>query len=348
MRYVTPDRLAACHPPRRAGPPRGVHARRPRRTALQRVRGATRACRSTPPSRGLRRADRCSAGPRRPDYVHLRGNAGRLTHGTHVIRHRQAVHDRPGAGDRLPGLSRIPTASHAVTPVRRGWLRAGRARRPPRGRALRTPPSVDFRSRIRRSTRHRRRDAVDPLRPVCPEPLRIRDVHSRSGLWALFLIRSRYCSDSPYSHQCRVAAGIMSVPVVQYRMIRTLVGVLGALSALFPDKIVSLFEKLAIANRSGGTVRGWVRPAIRSEGVLIAAISLLNGRAYAWLMNLTGVFGAIVFLFPDLYRRFATTFLYERPESVEWNERFRSGIRAIGALYVFLAAKTYLERHNGT
>jgi len=131
-------------------------------------------------------------------------------------------------------------------------------------------------------------------------------------------------------------------------MIRTLVGVLGALSALFPDEIVELFEKLAIANPSEGTVRGWVRPAVRSEGVLIAVISLFNRRAYAWLMNLTGVFGAIVLLFPDLYRRFATAFLYERPESMEWNERFNLAVRAIGALYVLLAAKTYRERHNDT
>ncbi|EMA27598.1 MULTISPECIES: hypothetical protein [Halobacteriales] len=131
-------------------------------------------------------------------------------------------------------------------------------------------------------------------------------------------------------------------------MIRTLVGVLGAISALFPDEIVELFEKLAISNPDEGTVRGWIRPAVRSEGVLIAALSLFNGRAYALLMNLTGVFGAIVLLFPDLYQRFATAFLYERPESIEWNERFRLGIRAIGALYVFLAAKTYRERHNDT
>jgi hypothetical protein len=131
-------------------------------------------------------------------------------------------------------------------------------------------------------------------------------------------------------------------------MIRTFVGVLGAISALFPDKIVGIFEKLAIANPSEGTVRGWVRPAIRSEGVLIFAISLRNGRAYAWLMNLTGLFGAIILLFPDLYRRFATAFLYERPESIEWNERFKSAVRAIGALYVFFAAKTYRKRHNDT
>lgn len=131
-------------------------------------------------------------------------------------------------------------------------------------------------------------------------------------------------------------------------MIRTLVGVLGAVSALFPDEIVALFEKLAVANPNEGTVRGWVRPAVQSKGVLIAALSFIGGRPFAWLMNLTGVSGAIVLLFPDLYRKFATAFLYERPESVELNEPFRLGIRAIGALYVLLAAKTYRDRHNDT
>ena len=38
--------------------------------------------------------------------------------------------------------------------------------------------------------------------------------------------------------------------------------------------------------------------------------------------DLTGVFGAIVLLFPDLYRKFATAFLYERPGPIEWNEGF--------------------------
>ena len=48
-------------------------------------------------------------------------------------------------------------------------------------------------------------------------------------------------------------------------MIRTVVGVLGAVSALFLDEIVDLFEKLVIANSGEGTVREWVHPAIRSE-----------------------------------------------------------------------------------
>lgn len=129
-------------------------------------------------------------------------------------------------------------------------------------------------------------------------------------------------------------------------MLRMLIGVLGGVTALVPDEIAGIFEKFAIANPGEGTLRTWVNQAIRSEGILIAVVSLLGGRSYVWMMNLTGVFGAIVLVFPDLYRRFATTLLYEHPDSIEWNERFTTGIRVIGAVYVFLATKTYRDHRN--
>lgn len=129
-------------------------------------------------------------------------------------------------------------------------------------------------------------------------------------------------------------------------MIRILIGVLGAVTALFPDEIVALFEKFTIANPGEGTLRSLINPAIRLEGTLVAAISFFGGRSYAWMMNLTGAFGAVVLMSPDLYRKFATKLLYERPDSVEWNEQFTTGVRIIGAVYVFLAAKTYRNRRK--
>jgi hypothetical protein len=131
-------------------------------------------------------------------------------------------------------------------------------------------------------------------------------------------------------------------------MLRTLTAVLGAVTALFPDEIVALFERLAIANPGERTQRAWVTPAIRSEGVLIAVISLVGGRTYAWMTNLTGAFGAVVLVSPDLYRKFASALLYERPDSVDWNERFTAVVRIIGAAYLVLAVRAYRNRRKDT
>ena len=129
-------------------------------------------------------------------------------------------------------------------------------------------------------------------------------------------------------------------------MLRTLLGILGAVTALFPDRIIALFERLAIDNSGDPTLRAWVTPAIRSEGILVAVISLLGGRWFARLMNLTGAFGAVILVVPDLYRKFALSLLYEESDSVEWNEQFHTVVRFIGALYVYLAAKTYRDRRK--
>ncbi|MDS0478103.1 hypothetical protein [Natrinema sp. 1APR25-10V2] len=129
-------------------------------------------------------------------------------------------------------------------------------------------------------------------------------------------------------------------------MIRVLTGVIGAVTALAPERVIVIFEKLAIANPGKEPVRAWIQPAVRAEGILIAAISLFGGQLYAWLMNLTGAFGTVVFLFPNLYRKFATAFLYEKPDAVEWNQSFTAEVRAIGAIYAILASKRFRRRHN--
>lgn len=56
------------------------------------------------------------------------------------------------------------------------------------------------------------------------------------------------------------------------------------------------------------------------------------------MMNLTGVSGAIILLFPQLYRKFATNLLYEHPN---W---FTAGVRLIGAIYVLLAVGAFRKR----
>lgn len=130
-------------------------------------------------------------------------------------------------------------------------------------------------------------------------------------------------------------------------MTRLLVGVLGFLTTLFPDRIVEQYEAVAIQNSDACQIRSWITNGIRTEDVLVTIASLTGGRAYGSMMNITGAFGAIVLLFPDYYRRIAGTVLYEDPEFVEWNDQFASGVRLIGVLYVVLAVKSFIHRHRG-
>lgn len=129
-------------------------------------------------------------------------------------------------------------------------------------------------------------------------------------------------------------------------MIRLLVGILGFLTTLFPDRIVEQYEAVAIQNSDACRIRSWITTGIRTEGVLVTIASLIGGRAYGSMMHITGAFGAIVLLFPDYYRRFAGTVLYENADTVEWNDQFASGVRLIGVLYVVLAAKSFITRRR--
>lgn len=127
---------------------------------------------------------------------------------------------------------------------------------------------------------------------------------------------------------------------------RRLIGLIGLLTALVPDRIIGVFEDVAIENPSECQANPWLRSGIRIEGIVITLASLLGGRAYAWMMNLTGFFGAIVLLFPQLYREFASALVYENSDAVEWNAQFTTGVRLIGALYVIMAIISFRKRHN--
>lgn len=129
-------------------------------------------------------------------------------------------------------------------------------------------------------------------------------------------------------------------------MRRVVLGSLGAVTALFPREIIALFEKVAIRQPERYTRNSWAISAIRTEGIIIMVASLIGGKAYAGLMNLTGLFGLAVVLNPDAYRQFATNLLYEHPDTVEWNDQFSDQVRLIGILYILFAVRSFTKRRS--
>jgi hypothetical protein len=129
-------------------------------------------------------------------------------------------------------------------------------------------------------------------------------------------------------------------------MLRQFLSVLGVLTALVPDRIVNAFEAIAVENPEENTAHSWFGPLIRVEGVVLTLAALRDDRLYAWLMNVTGIFGAVLVFIPGLYERIAGLLVYENPESVEWNEHLTDGVRVIGIVYVLLALLDR-RRRNG-
>ncbi|OYR56738.1 hypothetical protein [Halorubrum halodurans] len=129
-------------------------------------------------------------------------------------------------------------------------------------------------------------------------------------------------------------------------MIRAILGLAGALAALFPDRAVDAFEAVALEETDAET-KPWVGSAVRAEGVLAVAAGLLGGRASAWPANVTGVFGLVVFAVPRAYRAFAARLLYEEPDEVRWADRSTPLLRAVGAAYVLAALGAFRRRRRG-
>ncbi|EMA64331.1 hypothetical protein [Halorubrum kocurii] len=129
-------------------------------------------------------------------------------------------------------------------------------------------------------------------------------------------------------------------------MIRAILGVLGGLTAVVPDRIVDAFERVAVANPDEVEPRSRLLPTLRAEGAFIVAIALTGGRAYAWTMYVSGAFGALLLAFPRLYREVAARFVYDDPDAVEWNAGFDRVLRSVGALYVLWGLRE-LRRRRG-
>lgn len=129
-------------------------------------------------------------------------------------------------------------------------------------------------------------------------------------------------------------------------MVRAIFAMVGAITALFPDRVLDAVERYAIEQGEKHQRESHVRPAIQVEGVAVAAASILGGKAYSWMMSLTGIFGVLIVFFPDHYLNVAAKFVYEDPEKVTWKKRFIAGLRIIGIFYLLIALKALIDEQQ--
>ena len=129
-------------------------------------------------------------------------------------------------------------------------------------------------------------------------------------------------------------------------MARSSLVALGIVEALFPARLTDWFENTAYENPDDVVRKEWLLSVVRAEGVVLAVVSLLGGRGYAWLLNTMGFVGTIAACFPRQYVGFATKLAYENPAEIESTDRFLSIVRGLGVLYVLTCLKAWKRRRR--
>ncbi|WP_224333382.1 hypothetical protein [Haloprofundus halobius] len=129
-------------------------------------------------------------------------------------------------------------------------------------------------------------------------------------------------------------------------MQRAIIGLLGLTLALFPERVREIYERLALDNPDDCVAKASFHPAIRTEGLLFVATSLLGGSAYAWQTNALGATGVVALLFPKRSLDFSAALTYEHPEAVEWRDGLVTAVRGFGILYVAVALSEAKKRRS--
>lgn len=127
---------------------------------------------------------------------------------------------------------------------------------------------------------------------------------------------------------------------------RTLLAGLGIVMALFPDRATDWYQQVAFENPEAALGKSWLPSAVQAEGLVIGLLALVGGRGYAWLLNLIGLAGAVVVLFPRRYLDWGARVAYRNPEEIEWVDWFPTVARGLGVCYVVGSLRDYRRRHS--
>ncbi|AUX09112.1 hypothetical protein AArcSl_1483 [Halalkaliarchaeum desulfuricum] len=120
-------------------------------------------------------------------------------------------------------------------------------------------------------------------------------------------------------------------------MFRKLLGVLGLLWMLAPDRLAHATERWATETPGVPELRSWVVPAIRLEGAMYVLLAWRGGTPYAALKKVFGGVGLFALAYPEQFVGYGTRLAYRNPEECEWKPGVYTLARFVGLVSLLVA-----------
>lgn len=120
-------------------------------------------------------------------------------------------------------------------------------------------------------------------------------------------------------------------------MIKPLLAALAVVELLAPERVIEFGERLALENPGEASLRSWVTPVARLEGLVVLAALARRPVLPGPLRSMLGWFGLLAVLSPKGFLDYWTDLVYEDTRVLAWKPWVVPATRAIGVCYVLLA-----------
>lgn len=120
-------------------------------------------------------------------------------------------------------------------------------------------------------------------------------------------------------------------------MLKTLLAALGFVELLVPERFIEFWERLALDNPAECSLRPWVIPVARLEGLVFLAALARPGTFSGAIRSALGWHGLLAALSPEGYLDYWTPLVYEDAEGCAWRSWVVPLTRAVGVCYVLVA-----------
>ena len=125
---------------------------------------------------------------------------------------------------------------------------------------------------------------------------------------------------------------------------RTLLALLGLVELISPKRLIEFGERLAFENPDEATLRPWILPVARLEGIGWMLVVLRGGRLRSTFETLLGPVGAAMILTPGRVVDGAIRLAYADADRISLRSWVVPVTRALGVVYVLTAIRALVGR----